>query len=258
MNAGAVTWGDGSQGTVGVVSSGNSLVGGVRDARVGSGGAYALSNGNYVVNSRYWGTSSSNTGMGASTWVDGSNGNIKGTTSKGGTVSSSNSLVGSIKGDYVGGFRVYEVGNSNYVVLSPYWNYGFSNTAFGAATWANGTTVISGAVSSSNSLVGRFANSCLGSGGITVLNNANKDFVLRSPEAKSDDGAKSRVGAVTWMSGTAGLTGKISSSNSLVGTTANDCLGSRGVIALDNGNYVVLSPIGIIIWRITAQSMSAR
>src|SRR5207253_1325187 len=56
-------------------------------------------------------------------------------------------------------------------------------------------------------------------------------------------------GAATWGSGTTGVTGEVSAANSLVGSTAGanpstsgspgDSVGSDGVTALSNGNYVV-------------------
>ena len=46
----------------------------------------------------------------------------------------------------------------------------------------------------------------------------------------------------TWGSGTTGVSGAVSAANSLVGTTANDFVGSFGVTALSNGNYVVRKP----------------
>ena len=54
LNVGAVTWGNGSSGVVGAVSAANSLVGSQDLDNVGSGGAVALPNGNYVVISDQW------------------------------------------------------------------------------------------------------------------------------------------------------------------------------------------------------------
>jgi len=48
------------------------------------------------------------------------------------------------------------------------------------------------------------------------------------------------AGAVTFGSGLSGITGNVSVSNSLVGTTGDDSVGT-GVTALSNGNYVVRS-----------------
>ena len=89
-----------------------------------------------------------------------------------------------------------------------------------------------------STLTGSAANDQVGSGGITVLNNGN--FVIASPYWAN--GAATGAGAATWVNGSAGLPGVVSATNSLVGTTAGDKVGFRGVTALSNGNYVVDSP----------------
>ncbi len=69
---------------------------------------------------------------------------------------------------------------------------------------------------------------------MTSLSNGN--YVVRSPEWHESRGA------VTWGNGTTGLSGVVSYANSLVGTTANDQVGSGGISVLANGNYIVSSP----------------
>jgi len=54
VDAGAVTWGNGTTGTTGLVSALNSLVGSTAFDRVGIDGVTALTNGHYVVASQYW------------------------------------------------------------------------------------------------------------------------------------------------------------------------------------------------------------
>jgi hypothetical protein len=54
-----------------------------------------------------------------------------------------------------------------------------------------------------------------------------------------DNGGITDAGAVTWCNGTTGIAGVINSSNSLVGSSANDQLGLISVTALNNGNYAV-------------------
>jgi hypothetical protein len=236
---GAVTWGGGAAGVVGIISSSNSLVGstaGTSGDQVGSGGVTALTNGNYVVISPLW-----NNSEGAVTWESGA-------TSAGGVVSSANSLVGTAGGsfgDKLGSGGVAALPNGNYVIDSPTWTF---NT--GAVTWANGTTGISGTVSASNSLVGTRSNTdgdyvgvggfSNGHGGVVVLPGGN--YVVLSPAWNRD------TGAVTWGSGATGVSGAVSATNSVVGATAGggfgggDQVGSGGVTALSNGNYVVSSP----------------
>ena len=50
------------------------------------------------------------------------------------------------------------------------------------------------------------------------------------------------MGAVTFGYGATGVSGAVSITNSLVGTTAGDFVGSGGITALANGSYVVVSP----------------
>jgi filamentous hemagglutinin family protein len=242
VDAGAVTWGSGTVGVMGVVSSANSLIGSSADDKVGFDRVTALSNGNYVVASSFWANGTVAQDVGAVTWVSGT-----GPTS--GFVSSANSLVGSSPNDKVGSGRVTALSNGNYVVASPFWNNGTATSA-GAATWGNGSTGIIGVVSSTNSLVGSTANDQVGSGGIggekiTALPNGN--YVVNSH--KWDNGTVEDAGAVTWGSGTVGVMGVVSSANSLVGSTANDQVGNLGittggsVLVLSNGNYLVKSTV---------------
>ena len=51
---------------------------------------------------------------------------------------------------------------------------------------------------------------------------------LRGQQLYWDNGAATNAGAVTWGSGTAGVSGVVSSANSLVGSTANDQVGYLG------------------------------
>ena len=229
--AGAVTWGNGSTGTSGVVSASNSLVGSKADDRVGAGGITALSNGNYVVASSGW-DDASFANVGAVTW---GNGGTAGPRTIG-AVSAANSLVGSKASDQVGGTSVTALSNNNYVVASPYWDNGSATNA-GAVTWGNGTGGTVGAVSASNSMVGDKTNDEVGTGGVTALSNGH--YVARS--YFWGNGSVLKAGAVTWGNGSTGSSGVVSASNSLVGSSANDFVGINGVTALSNGNYVLTS-----------------
>lgn len=225
-NAGAVTWGSGTAGVKGTVSSSNSLVGTTTNDYVGVASITPLSNGNYVVNSPAWNNGATKE-VGAVTWASG-------TTGAKGTISTSNSLIGTTAYDNVGYSGSIALNNGNYVVSSPRWDNGAATDA-GAVTWANGTTGITGVVNSSNSLVGTTANDQVAKGGSTALSNGN--YVVSSPEW--NNGAATKAGAATWGSGTTGITGPVSASNSLVGTTADDQIGDRGIKVLPNGDYVV-------------------
>ena len=78
----------------------------------------------------------------------------------------------------------------------------------------------------------------VGSGGVTLLPDGN--FVILSPLW---NGAAVKTGAATWASMTAGIAGTVSAANSLVGSMANDQVGNFGATVLQNGNYVVSSPL---------------
>jgi filamentous hemagglutinin family protein len=223
VNVGAVTWGNGSAGGLGVVSSANSLTGSVANDNVGSGGVTALSNGNYVVSSPLWDGAAVN--VGAVTWGAGALG-------LSGVVSSANSLTGSSTNDSVGSGGVTALSNGHYVVASADWGGGL-----GAATWRDGTTSGAGVVGAANSLVGSTAADHVSSGGITALSNGH--YVVSSPDW---DGAAVNVGAVTWSNGNTGRSGAVRAADSLTGSSVNDRVGSGGVTALSNGDYVVSSP----------------
>ena len=214
---GAVTWGNASSGVSGTVSTANSLHGTVANDQVGWSGVRALTNGNYVVMSPHWGT----TDVGAVTWANG-------TTGLSGPVTTDNSLHGTAANDQVGGSGVTALTNGNYVVSSSNW-LGQS----GAVTWGNGAVGVRGAVTTDNSLYGSGFGYGIGSGGATALTNGN--YVAVSAFV-------SNIGAVTWGNGASGSAGPVNIFNSLLGSTADDLVGSGGVTALSNGNYAVSSP----------------
>jgi hypothetical protein len=229
---GAVTWGNGNGGTIGTVTASNSLIGSTDGDEVGSGGVTALSNNNYVVSSPNW--QKSGAVVGAVTWSKADGSTI-------GTVSATNSLIGSTNGDQAGlgtgnpGSGVTALANGNYAVNSPNWQK--SGAVVGAVTFGktDGTTV--GAVSASNSLVGAVSGDTVGSGGVTAL--ANGSYVVSSPNWQKSGAV---VGAVTLAKADGSSVGAVSSGNSLVGATNGDNVGSGGVTVLSNGNYVVGSP----------------
>ena len=135
------------------------------------------------------------------------------------------------------GFAVTALPNGNYVVSTAYWDNGTVADA-GAVTFGSGTAGINGLVSPANSLVGTSTIDRVGFfGGAIALSNGN--YVVRSP--LWNHGAIVAAGAVTFGSGTAGISGPVSPANSLVGSTADDRVGNFGVTALSNGNYVVAS-----------------
>ncbi len=249
-HVGAITWGNGAIGTIGVVSTTNSLVGSSTFGTQGDGALLALTNGNYVVFN-----SSTANGVGAVTWVNGSHVTT-------GVITATNSLMGSTTDDQVGSYGggVITLTNGNYVVISPYWDNG-SITDAGAVTWGNGASGTIGVVSAANSLVGSTANDRVGSdewdGGVITLTNGN--YVVSIPQW--DNGNSIDAGAVTWGDGMGSTVGTVSANNSLVGSATGDNIGNGsfwgvvGVTALVNGNYIVNSPhfsdtvnLGAVTW----------
>ena len=87
-------------------------------------------------------------------------------------------LRGSSIDNQIGIGGVTALTNGNYVVGSRLWDNGAVQDA-GAATFGNGTTGISGAVSAANSLVGTTAFDLVGRSGVTALTNGN--YVVGSP-----------------------------------------------------------------------------
>jgi hypothetical protein len=241
-DVGAVTWCTGTAPTVTTVSLGNSLVGTTANDRVAGSnfgphtGVVALTNGNYVVASPYWNSVAPATAdVGAVTWCNGGTGRI-------GTVSPSNSLIGTTTGDSVGFGTLFgskaitPLINGNYVVASSSWNSPSVQFA-GAITWGNGASGTTGTVSSTNSLVGGFIGD-LNEALVTPL--ANGNYVVSMNTWDSVSPSISNAGAVTLCNASGGTVGVVTSSNSLVGGTSNDFVGNR-VTALTDGNYVVRS-----------------
>ncbi|MCB0048059.1 MAG: DUF11 domain-containing protein, partial [Caldilinea sp.] len=238
VNAGAVTWADGTKGITGTISPVNSLVGSSANDYVGYDymyGVLVLANGNYVVRSSGW-DNGGTANVGAVTWGNGATGTV-------GTISAANSLIGSTANDGIGGGNgsLIALPNGNYVVCSSMWDNGGVVDA-GAVTWGNGATGTSGVVSAINSLVGSSASDQIGFayGNALVTPLSNGNYVVRSPNW--DNGAVADAGAVTWGNGTSGTSGTVSVANSLVGSTASDQIGYGDVITLTNGNFVASSP----------------
>jgi uncharacterized repeat protein (TIGR01451 family) len=240
-DAGAVTWGDGANGTVGAVSVSNSLVGTTTDDEVGRFGQITiLTNSNYVVRSPDWDNPTGGTvDVGAATWVNGSTGQ----TSNGvNTISAANSLIGGTANDSVSSDGVRALTNDNYVVQSPEWDNPVGPVSnVGAATWGDGTTGVVGEIDATNSLVGSSESDQVGDrifGDVLALPNGS--YVVGSALWNNPVGPVIDVGAVTWGTSFGGIAGEIDATNSLIGSTTDDQVG-RGLTSLGNGNYVIRS-----------------
>ena len=247
-DAGAVIWGNGGAGVSGPVAINNALFGTHASDQVGR-SVVPLSNGNYVVGSFTW-DNGAIANAGASTWANGSSGIV-------GAVSPGNSLVGTSSADFVGIGGTTALANGNYLVSSYNWRNGAASSA-GAVTWANGSSALIGVVSPANSLVGSSAGDQVGGGGSFALTNGN--YVVSS--INWANGTNSNAGAATWGSGTTGVSGTISASNSLVGASSDDgsppaTASFDPIVALSNGNYIVVNPgwnsggvadVGAVTW----------
>lgn len=283
--AGAVTHGA-AGGTAGAVGTSNSLHGSHSFDFVGSGGLRATgsTSSHYLVQSPLWtatgnaaaGKYLENNPDGAVTWVDGGTGQPYAAGSTGAAISSSNSLIGTA-GDALGayshatnspGYYSYDYNTTTYVGTYPYAagrvmpgatglqalrnghylvvdNAGLGGR--GSVTFGNGDSGVAGVVSSSNSLVGGTTDDMRS---VTVTELAGSHYVVDNPTWTNPTGSKASAGAVTWGSGTSGVTGTVSASNSLVGTDAHEQVGSGGIRPVGttgaNGlatNYLVLSPL---------------
>jgi hypothetical protein len=165
-----------------------------------------------------------------------------------GTPSAANSLIGHAPGDLVGTglFPFNDVtvlADGNYVVASPNWSDPAGKANVGAVTWCSATAGCSGEVSTANSLIGAFEPDQIGYGpngsGVTAL--AGGRYLVSSPYAWQSN-ASDTAGALTWMAGGHPRAMQIALANSLMGGTAQDHVGSGGVLAQADGDLVVLSP----------------
>jgi len=112
--------------------------------------------------------------------------------------------------------------NGNIVIVDP----GYAGMGAAYLYSPNGVKI--------STLTGSQGNDAIGSSGVVVL--ANGNYVVLSPNWHN--GAGAAVGAATWRSASGGPSDVVSANNSLIGSTANDAIGSQ-VIPLTNGNYVV-------------------
>ena len=135
-----------------------------------------------------------------------------------------NSITGSTTYDQVGkGLLALE--NGNYIIFSSEWDNG-STANVGAVTWASGSTSSNFSVAAANSLIGSTAGDLVGSVLPPGYRYSNSKFVVGSP--LWDNGATYNVGAVTVLDGSSSFSGTISSSNSLIGSSAGDLVGKIG------------------------------
>ncbi|MES2708388.1 MAG: choice-of-anchor D domain-containing protein [Verrucomicrobiota bacterium] len=151
FRVGAVTWANGVTGQTGTVTAENSIIGADNVGFVGGGpsdnypgGVTALANGHYVIGSpvrqdgalRYAGAFTWASGSGPSSFV----------------ISGANSLVGSVKDEYLGAVKPSTLADGGFLLLSPAWT-NLDNHETGALFFADGTAPLSGPLNAGNSVV---------------------------------------------------------------------------------------------------------
>jgi len=132
--------------------------------------------------------------------------------------------------DQLGFGDTIALANNNFMVASIFDDVGLANN--GSVRLISGTTGLEIGV-----ITGDDANDQLGFSvnGITAL--ANNNFVIAS---QLDDEGLADNGSVSLING---VTGVPVGGGTITGSTTNDQLGSGGIFALTNNNYVIVSPL---------------
>lgn len=228
VDAGAITYGSGPNGAVGVVGPTNSVVGASTNDRVGGAGSFRLKDdGSFGMTAPQWDRPTSGAPLADAGAA------VIGPAGTAGAISPTTALVGLQAGDRVGEGLLL-LTNGNFVVLSPNWSFGVTSRA-GAATFAPASGR-SGNVFNGNSLVGTRTDDLVGSNALAL---PNGNYVIGSPVW--DRAGVVDAGAATIANGSTGLFGSIFAGNSLMGTSIGDRVGTY-LLAVGNSNYVVGSP----------------
>jgi len=132
------------------------------------------------------------------------------------------------RGGYLGAGGITVIGNNNFIIASSYDDEGGINNA-GSVRLIDGNT----GTQIGATLAGDNASDTLGSDGIIVLSNNN--FVIASSD--DDIGGVTDAGSVRLIDGSTG----VQIGATLAGDVANDQLGSSGITALGNNNFVISS-----------------
>lgn len=144
-----------------------------------------------------------------------------------------NDRLGSSDATRTGG-KVWLLAGSNFLVRS------FWNGDRGAVTFVNGDVGLNGVISASNSLVGSSPGDRVGTAtsdtGLVLLRGG--DYVVHT--ANWDAPSVVNAGAVTVGSGSTGISGVVSASNSLVGSRVDDFVGDS-VVPISANSFVVRS-----------------
>ncbi|WP_419811999.1 hypothetical protein [Bacterioplanoides sp.] len=210
-NAGSVVLVNGETGE----QMGATLNGDEANDTVGRNDAVDLGNGNYVVTSSLENNGDA-TRAGSVRLFNGSTGAQIGAT-----------LFGEAASHQLGSLGTYSLGNGNYVVASP--SDSNNGVIGGSVRLFNGTTGAAiGTPIRGDSAGDQF-------GRITVLPNGN--YVIRT--RFDDENGVTEAGSVRLVNGTTG----VQIGPALVGDNDQDMLSTLGVVALNNGNYVVASQL---------------
>jgi hypothetical protein len=198
-----------------------------------------LSNGNYVVSSPSWDSAAAED-VGAQTFGLGSTGVV-------GTVSPTNSLVGTRTGDRVGSAGVVSVPGGDYVVISSLWDADGVTDA-GAITLGSGMSGVGGPVSATNSIIGGSAQDFIQ---VFVFTYDNGNFVLHF--SGWNNAGLLNAGATTLGLANGSVVGPITSTHSVLGNLPGsgidtvveyDQLRNQMIVGNSSSNRVVLHRTG--------------
>ena len=230
-DAGAITWARSDGSTKGAVTAANSIIGGKRDDFLHA-EARTFPNGDAVLMLPSW-DNGAIVDAGALVW-------LRGDAPQSGVVSAANALVGAAASDFKDA-RVTAVPNGHYALTVPFWDAPGAADA-GAVLVVGANLRRTGPLHSGIAFTGANANDLLGLGighpthrNIVALGNG--DLAVISPNFRFNSGAVHRIPNSTAVAGVAGL------DNAVTGVSAEESVGSGGVVPLANGGLVVLSPM---------------
>ncbi|WP_254939708.1 S-layer family protein [Cyanobium sp. Morenito 9A2] len=275
VDAGALTWLNGitpalaSNPTgvsgLGVIGPSHSIVGGSTGDLNGSylNQLSGNADSNVLVVTPFW--NGATAGGGAITWLSSATGKLS-DGSSGGVIGPTNSLLATGQGT-LGGFDLADTTNpyrespsGNVVIYSSAW--GFSSAlgrGIGSLTWLNGKTgalangATGGVISAANSLVGSAIGDLAPQDSCFFCSTATSYFAYNTNSVGNgllfrNVAWNNRAGAVTWLDTSTGrlangnpAVGTIGATNSLVGSTANDGIGSYYDTVIKGGNVLLLS-----------------
>lgn len=219
------------RGEIGNTAANLSLTGSTTGDRIGD-NVIQTSSGDWLVVSPGWNNGAA-VKAGAISFVRAADAGNLGTPTNG-AVSALNSLVGTNANDAVGSDVRLSSDGSHMLSAAPSWNDGR-----GAVTWKSLAGPFAGAIGATNSLVGANVGDLVGENVFTYHGSPGAEFVIGSPSWNYFDGATLQAGAgALTVIPAAGVTGVVSSANSLIGTHAGDGIGAT-VVSPGAGSYIL-------------------